>query len=112
MTESATCTHEGCNCIVPKERAAKGDKFCCDSCAKHGGAAGHVAHACGCGHTGCAKGNCRRRKHGTQAIAVGLSEARRAGKKVLQALHVPHRVISSLSFEVLDLALVLFGRRA
>ena len=52
------------------------------------------------------------RKHGTQAIAVGLPEARRAGKKVLQALHVPHRVLSSVSFEVLDLALVLFGRRA
>lgn len=55
MAEQSRCGHEGCNCDVPRERAARGDQFCSDYCAQHGGKTGHVAHACGCGHAACTK---------------------------------------------------------
>jgi hypothetical protein len=54
MTESTQCKHEGCNCDVPKERAATGEGYCSDYCKKHGEKHDHVAHACGCGHPSCA----------------------------------------------------------
>lgn len=55
MAEQSQCTHEGCTCSIPKDRAAKGDSFCSDYCANHGGKPGHTAHACSCGHPACAK---------------------------------------------------------
>jgi hypothetical protein len=54
MAEQPTCAHEGCNCEVPKERAAKGDAYCSDYCAKHSEHEEHAAHQCGCGHMPCA----------------------------------------------------------
>ena len=54
MVEQGECKHPGCHCPVPKDRAARGDEYCSDYCAGHGGQAGHAEHACGCGHAKCA----------------------------------------------------------
>ncbi|MEO6417778.1 MAG: metallothionein [Polyangiaceae bacterium] len=55
MAETSACKHEGCSCEVPKERAATGDAYCSDYCAKHSGSPGHAAHDCSCGHPNCGK---------------------------------------------------------
>ena len=45
------CQHEGCTCQVEA-----GQEFCSDYCRDHASETGHGAHACGCGHPGCAWG--------------------------------------------------------
>ncbi len=53
MTQQTHCTHEGCKCAIPQDRAATNNRYCSEYCEQHSSVSDHQAHTCSCGHTGC-----------------------------------------------------------